>query len=400
MYFYPIMSFLSWPIIQSDKQTFAPWLLSAYVFTTLFQIAIYLIFRFLYTRITHPSIPGKAVTSVTTLPLPPCTVLICSRNEAENLARHLPEILEQTYTGTFEVLVVNDASRDDSMLVLEKLGKKYAHLKVLNLSKKDGPGKKNALTRGIVVAKYDHLLLTDADCRPASALWLANMMEVLCAKPETEIVLGYGPTISEAGFLNKWARFETLNTAVQYLSFAAAGFAYMGVGRNLSWKKKTFERANGFAEHLDLASGDDDLFVNQAAAKTNVALCVTPESFMYSRGKNEWTQWFRQKKRHLSTGTRYRPVHRILLGSIALTHVLHYTLLLILLFYGFQTGAVFSFYLLRLISVRIALQKFMRHLGESDLRSLIPLYDFVMALYYGTFVPLSLLQKSDLKSWK
>lgn len=331
---------------------------------------------------------------------PPCTVVICARNEASNLAQYLPAVLEQEYPNTFEVLVVDDASVDDTPNILKRFQEKYAQLRVLRIAKKDNPGKKNALSAGVLAAHFDSLVFTDADCQPSSPLWLSKMMETLWAKNETEIVLGYGPMKPEPGYLNGWVRYETLITAIQYFSFAKAGIAYMGVGRNLAWKRQVFERVDGFKSHQDLASGDDDLFINAAANPQNVAVCMAPDAFMYSEGKSTWKEWFRQKSRHLSTGTRYRLVHTLLLGVISLTHVLHYFLLVLLLCFSVHLGLILLLYLLRIISMQLIFRKWLATLGASDLLSWIPVYDALFAFYYGVIVPINLFRKQEINTWK
>ena len=82
---------------------------------------------------------------------------------------------------------------------------------------------------------------------------------------QTQIILGYGKYISEPGLLNKWIRTDTTYIAMQYLAMAIKGRPYMGVGRNMAYRKSLFFERKGFASHLNLASGDDDLFVNENA---------------------------------------------------------------------------------------------------------------------------------------
>ena len=82
-------------------------------------------------------------------------------------------------------------------------------------------------------------------------------------------MLGYGAYEHQKGFLNKIIRFETFIAALQYLSYALNKMAYMGVGRNLAYQKDLFYAFKGFQDHYKVISGDDDLFVNQAANKNN-----------------------------------------------------------------------------------------------------------------------------------
>lgn len=343
-----------------------------------------------------PGLLAPATLNVTCLP--PVSVLICARNEAANLAANLPVVLGQQYPK-FEVLVIDDDSADNTPLVLQALQKKYTHLRVLHSGPKTTPGKKQALAQGIAAARYEHLVFADADCRPASALWLRHMAECFLKTQDVEIVLGYGPYRPEPGLLNKWIRFETVQTATQYFSFALAGQPYMGVGRNLAWRRQLFQQVGGFAAHADLPSGDDDLFVNAAANHKNAAICLAPEAFVFSEGEKSWRNWRLQKKRHLRAGTHYRLHHRLLLGLLALTHVTHYFLLAMLLPTDFGIISA-AFYAVRMASALPIHRKILYQFREAHLLIWFPLLDAFLAIYYAVFVPRVLIYSDDLISWK
>lgn len=319
---------------------------------------------------------------------PPSTVIICARNEAENLRRNLPAVLAQQFPGEFEVLVVDDASTDATAEVLNDFQQKHPQLRVIQRVDKKRPGKKDALAAGIAAARFENIVVTDADCRPASPRWLAKMTAPLDV-PGCEIVLGYGPyqPTPTPNFLNQWIRFEAAWAAVQYFAFAWAGQPYMGVGRNLAWKKSLFAAVGGFEAHADLPSGDDDLFVNAAARRDNTALALDPDTFVFSEGKTTWAAYFRQKMRHFSTGRRYRRWPRLVLGAAGLTHTLHFGCALLVLIFGAGWSWVLAFYLLRLASVMLVLRPALRQLGEADLWPFLPVFDGLLAVFYTVFTP-------------
>ncbi len=234
--------------------------------------------------------------------LPPISVIICSKNEAVNLKQYLPQVLSQQYPH-FEVVVVNDASTDETLNVLSDFQKKHAHLKVVTIlqaEKTTMGGKRQALQRGIEQAQHNYLLLTDADCYPSSNRWIELMAKHFANGKQ--IVLGYGPYFSEKGWLNKVVGYETLHTALRYLSCALAGMPYMGVGRNLAYTKQLFYESGGFDGQSHLTSGDDDLLVNKAATAKNTAIEVHRDAFCYSPPPANWSAWYRQKARHLGAG--------------------------------------------------------------------------------------------------
>lgn len=351
------------------------------------------IFARLAFRVTRPK--RMAATKL------PVSVLICARNEVANLRQNLPAILEQQHPE-FEVLVIDDDSSDDSLLMLQPLQQQYPQLRVLALGPKTSPGKKLALAQGIEAARYENLVFTDADCRPASPFWLRHIATGFLPNNEIsdpEIVLGYGPYLAQPGLLNLWVRFETVQTAMQYFSFALLGQPYMGVGRNLAWHKRLFARVGGFSAHAGLASGDDDLFVNAAAHAGNTNLCLEPEAFMYSTAKKTWKAWWLQKQRHLSSGRKYRLRHQVLLGTLALSHFLHYFLLAPLLFTDFGTISVII-YTVRMASAFLIYRKILRQLREEYLIVWFILFDALLAVYFAVFLPRILIYSERLISWK
>lgn len=329
----------------------------------------------------------------------PVSVLLCVRNEADNLRRNLPVILEQQYPA-FEVLVIDDDSTDGTAAALRQFQKTYAHLRVLHAGPKTRPGKKAALEQGIRAARFEWLAFTDADCRPAGSHWLRQLSAGFGTPPAAvEIVLGYGPYRQAPGALNRWIRFETVQTAMQYFSFARIGLPYMGVGRNLAWRRQVFERVGGFDAHASLASGDDDLLVNAAARRHNTAVCLDPAAFVYSEGEPGWRQWWRQKQRHLQAGRQYRPEHQALLGLLALTQVLHYFLLIPLASSDFGIISV-VLYAIRMASAFPIYWKVLRQFRDEQLLIWFPLLDALLAFYYAVFVPLVLIRSNYLISWK
>lgn len=310
----------------------------------------------------------------------PVSIIICARNEAENLRKNLPRILEQDYPE-YEVRVIDDASSDETSDILRDLQVKYPHLRTTtiqeNLHKR--PGKKLALTIGIKGAAHEWVLLTDADCRPAGRKWLRTMQGNFTH--ETQIVLGIGRYETRKGLLNLVLRSETLFTALQYTGFAMSGIPYMGVGRNLAYRKSVFFNNKGFANHYELASGDDDLFVNEVAGRTNTRIEIRHESHTISEPKMSWREWYFQKRRHLTTGPRYRPSTRLLLRTEVVSRILFYVLLIILALNGIFPPLLLALFLARGILTAVILHQGMRRLEEKYL--LLP--SLILDLVYPWF---------------
>lgn len=333
----------------------------------------------------------------------PFSVIICAKDEELNLQKNLPGVLQQRYhhhmKPEYEVIVVNDNSEDDTKYYLRSIEPGYPHYRHIEIKQaaKFIPGKKYPLSIGLKGAQYETVLLTDADCKPGSTYWLSFMSQGFTG--EKEIVLGYGAYYKKPGFLNKIIRYETFFSALQHLSFAMSGMPYMGVGRNLAYKRELFFKHKGFTSHQHIASGDDDLFVNTAANRKNVGVVIDKQAFTYSEPKQNWKSWFRQKTRHMSTGKHYRFGHKFVLGLFSLTHFLFYPAFIIGLFFPPPV----LWYVLGIFGLKVLVQSIitfaaMRRLDESDLFKFSWLMDIFMVLYYIIFTP-ALLFKAKANKW-
>ena len=325
------------------------------------------------------------------------SVIICAKNEAKNLKQNLEKILSQNHPD-FEVIVVNDASTDETQIVLENFQKKYQQLKVIII--KNTPtyngNKKNAITKGVIAAKNEYLIFTDADCKPISENWLDEVSSNF--SNHKTIVLGYGAYQKiKNSLLNKLIRFETLLTATQYFSYTTIGFPYMGVGRNLAYKKELFIKANGLENHKHIQSGDDDLFINQMATKENTSICFSKNSFTVSKPNTDFKSWYKQKRRHVTTATHYKPFHKLLLGLYYLSQFLFWVVAIILLAFAFKWQLIIILIILRLLFQYVILGSIANKLNEKELFLWLPLLDIMLVFIQFTLYINNLIVKP--KSW-
>ena len=308
----------------------------------------------------------------------PISVIVCAKNEEENVAKFIPLLAEQNYPD-FEIVLIDDASSDTTLDIFEAFEKQYSNIRLVKVENNEAfwGNKKYALTLGIKAAKKEYLLFTDADCYPTSKEWI-NAMSSQFTMQKT-IVLGYGGYEKiPNSLLNKIIRFETLLTAIQYFSWAKIGNPYMGVGRNLAYKKDEFFNVNGFINHIQVRSGDDDLFINEAATSKNTTIAYNPESFTYSKPKTTYKDWLIQKRRHIATANHYKKIDQLQLGVFYSSQLLFIILPIILLSFQFQWILVLVLLFVRYLCAWLVVGFSAGKLKEKDLKFWFPVVEILL----------------------
>ena len=315
----------------------------------------------------------------------PVSVLVCAHNELENLRQLLPLLLQQDYPAGFELILVDDRSQDDTFLYVQQLAQYYPHVQLVTVrATPEGLSpKKYALTLGIKTARHARLLFTDADCIPATNQWLRLMQRGFAQS--ADMVLGYSAYAPAPGFLNKLIRFETLLTGAQYLSFAWRGKPYMGVGRNLAYTQQTFQATKGFASHIRRLGGDDDLLVQDAVRHgSRVVVVADPAAHTISVPAASWGAWWRQKRRHLSAGPRYRLADKLRIGNFIVVNLLFYFAALGLLFSRADWIPLIVIWAVRTSLLCFTYRQLGRRLDDRLPTAYLPLLDATYFFYYLT----------------
>ena len=316
----------------------------------------------------------------------PVSIVVCARNELDNLRRLLPLLLQQDYPAGFEIVLIDDRSHDDTYLYAQQLAQYYPdkmRLVTIDRTPDSFAPKKYALTLGIKATRYAHLLFTDADCIPATNQWLRLMQRGFAQENGAAVVLGFSAYAEAPGFLNQLIRFETLLTAAQYLSFAWRGWPYMGVGRNLAYTRACFTATKGFASHIRQLSGDDDLLVQDAVRYgQRIAVMADPSAHTISEPAATWRAWWRQKRRHLSAGRAYRLADRLRVGTFLLANMLFYLAAIVLLFSLNNWIPLVVILAFRTLLVSVVYARLSRRLDQSIIVGLLPVLDVVYFFQY------------------
>jgi len=312
---------------------------------------------------------------------PPVSVIICAKDEADNLRSFLPFILQQEYPD-FEVIVINDGSTDETESLLNNLSVEYMNLRTtfVPVGARNLSTKKLGLTLGIKAAKNELLLFTDADCMPEDNQWIARMARNFT--PETDFILGYGAYLNKKGFVNRLITYDTLFIALQYMGMAISGKPYMFVVRNLAYRKETFFAQKGFASTLNLISGDDDLLVNKASNSKNTKVEIAPDSITWSEPNKTFSGWFYQKERHLSVSSYYKASSKFRLSLEPVSRGLFYAAMILSLVVGnlITLAATGVLFLTRFIIQLVIVNKSSKHFGERKYLFLLPVFDIFLPL--------------------
>ncbi len=309
----------------------------------------------------------------------PISIIVCAWNEEQNLKELVPLLLQQDHPD-FEVIVVDDRSVDATYEYLFHLQSEIKNLKLVRIDEVPNHmnSKKYALLLGIKAARNDLLLLTDADCRPNSLNWAKLMSSQY--DEETVFVIGYSPYTFKWTLLNLLIQYETLLTAIHYLSAVLRKVPYMAVGRNLSYRKSFFLNQNGFSGIQHIVGGDDALFVNKFANGTNSKICIAPEAVVVSEPKDNWESYFIQKKRHLSIRKNYKMTDKIRLTLFSASQILFWICFIALSFLSADPYLVFGGFGLRLILQIIVIGPGVKRLSGKFPIIVLPLMDLIFAV--------------------
>ena len=310
-------------------------------------------------------------------------VIVASDHE-EQLTKHLPLILTQDYPD-YEVIVVDDNSQDDTKELLKRLSKQYPHLyrTFTSDSIRYISHKKLALTLGIKAAKKEWVVFTDPDCYPTSDQWLARMARHFT--DDTDVVIGYSNYERKAGFANLCYTFDTMQQQLRMLGATLWGRGYMGMGRNMAYRRELFFRCKGYSRHLDLQRGEDDLFINEHVPAHRITAEVSAEATVRCSSANTYT-WRVDKLSRLFVRSKLKGITHYLLEIDTLSRILMYAAVIAGIVYGIThqqwitVGVCAGLWGVRYACQCIVFHATARDLGERRYNVSLPLFDLLHPL--------------------
>ncbi len=301
-------------------------------------LGIIILFQILYYFIVYGRVAffkdNKLTTDEKQKYIPSVSVVMCVKDDAYNLEKKLPIILEQEYPN-FEVVVVNDASKDETEYVLRVLQEIYPNLNVVNLYNNVNGflGKKYPISLGIKSAKNEIILLTESDTMPLNYNWITTMVKGF--KQKKDIVLGFTNFEQKPTFLNTLMHYENLTSAMNYLGNAMLNNPFMGQGRNMAYKREFFFETGGFISQYNISVGEDDLFINKNANSKNTSVIINKESINLASPKEKREEWVIQKKKHFKSMYHFKLKDKIISTLMPFATLLIYVLVALSIVFQF-----------------------------------------------------------------
>lgn len=316
---------------------------------------------------------------------PPLSVIIVTKDSASMLKENLPYILEQDYPE-FEVIVVNDESAGEDEDILKILRSQYPHLyhTFIPKSARYVSRKKLGIAMGIKASKYDWIVVTEPYCRPESKNWLRSMSRNFVSG--TDIVLGYCNYNNGKGIFVKRIISDMLMVSMRFLGRAIGGKPYMGIGRNMAYRKDIYLQHKGFYNQLTLSRGEDDLFINEIANKSNTKVCVDSDNIMRMPLPKYKKIWKGDKIGYEVTGNRYKGTARLSNSIETWSAVLFSLSVIVSLYIGILnrewilTASVCTAWLIRTITAVTIFNKSAKAMGEK-ISSFLFIYDIMRPFY-------------------
>jgi glycosyltransferase involved in cell wall biosynthesis len=316
---------------------------------------------------------------------PPVSIIVYTKNESYNLRRYLPSLLSQDYPS-YEVIVINDGSTDESDDVLKLFEHDYKHLyhTFIPQESKYLSRRKLSLTLGIKAAKNDILLFTEADCHPLSKDWIRTMVRNYTN--ETDLVLGFCAYTENKGFLHKLISYDNLINGLEYISSALKNNPFGGNGKNLSYRRQLFFEHKGFSKSLSLHAGDDDLFVNETANRLNTQMEYSKRGITKMAPVEQFATWKSMKISRAATQHHYKGKQLLFYQIEKATSLLFLLAIIVSVVSGLAgnpvvAGIALLCYLLLFATKAVVLKKSAGMLQQKMSLALLPLLEIIQPLF-------------------
>jgi GT2 family glycosyltransferase len=225
------------------------------------------------------------------------SVVLACRDAAEYLPAQLEALSRQAWPGSWEVVVSDNGSRDDSLEVVERYRPRLPRLVVVNSSARPGPGA--ARNVGVEAAAGARIVFCDADDVVGNG-WLRAMAAALEAHDLVAARMEHSSLNRPSGVRERREEPGLLQSRPPFLPYAMA--CALGVRRSVH------EALGGFDETFRDAGEDRDYCYRAQFA--GFRLVLVPAAVVHYRHRNTIRGVYRQSRAygrgHVQTYRAYR----------------------------------------------------------------------------------------------
>ncbi|MBN2411741.1 glycosyltransferase family 2 protein [candidate division KSB1 bacterium] len=225
----------------------------------------------------------------------PVSVMIPAHNEGLVIERTLDRLSKLDYPShLIEIVVVNDASSDQTAQIVQQRSDKDPRIKLLNLPGKSGHGKAYALNAGLRECSHDIVAIYDADNNPQP-----DSIQILVSHLQRDdslaAVIGKFRTINRSkNWLTRFINIETM--AFQWILQAGrfqASKVTILPGTNYIIKKSVLEECGGWDEKAITEDSEISVRIYQLGYKIK----FVPLSVTWEQEPEKLSTWIRQRTR-------------------------------------------------------------------------------------------------------
>ncbi len=241
------------------------------------------------------------------------SIIVSAKNEENNIPKLLYSLEKQNYPKEkYEVIIVDDDSNDNTFNLIKNLISNKSIFRIIKSDNKKIFGKRGALQKGIEDAKYDYIVITDADCEPQSD-WLISFSNIF--NQGYDFAFGIAPFYQTKNLINKISCYENFRNSILAFAFTQSNLPYTATSRSIGFSKNAFTKLNGYFNTTDSISGDDDLLLREAVKNNlKIGLVIDNNSFSFSKTKLILKDYLNQRARHLTSSSHYLLKQKLILA--------------------------------------------------------------------------------------
>lgn len=260
----------------------------------------------------------------------PVSVILYTKNQAEVLVNKIDILLNQQYP-TFEIVVINNASTDDTAEILKQYADDFPNIHVVDVKNNEAfwGSTKYALTLGIKASKHDEIIFTDTEQTIDSEHWLANMSAGFSSKKG--LVMGIELLEQRKGFLNKIMRFRYISNQQWHINLTKLSQPIGLPLNNVGYKKSVFFDNQGYIRFMNYFHYTHELFFSEAAKRKNTTICLAKDSFSYVEAPKNNREFTQQSVEESAILRQFGNGHRLLKNLYSISVVFFIILAIILL---------------------------------------------------------------------